>query len=340
MSQAQDIHAHPPWKAQRQNPQTGVLEAGGTGVAFAAIPVAVPDVQGAIWFRAEVAMAEGAVGEGKTDGVVYRVKASAAGVPEAQAEVHNATAVRAALDLDLVAFRGRQMLLELQVDPGPQRSATFDWARWYQPRIVVERRQTGTVGIVSPPFTHALCSSGEARTALADGVLSVSLELPGTVLLLKAPPERVSLPLDLARRPSVLTFTSAAGELLVTPLYASAVPAESSVGGVKRFGLSTHPPDHGLTIVDYPMVLPAGDVRFRCFVGLRDGAKSEGCGFVVKVNGVEVARQSKLAGEWSEMNAELSAWAGMPVVLSLVTDSEGGYGFDWAAWGEVRLTAE
>jgi hypothetical protein len=338
--QGTDIFAHPPWKAQRRNPQTGVLEAGGTGVAYAAIPVALPDAQGAIRFRTEVAMDKGAVGEGKTDGVLYRVKAIAAGLPEAQAEVLNATTTHAALELDLSAFRGRDVRLELQVDPGPNRSATFDWARWFQPRVETARRQPGSIGIVSPPFTYALCSSGDAKTEVTAGRMSVTMDLPGSVILLREEPRAVTLPLDLARTPFVLTFTSVAGQLLTKPLYASAGPADCTVGGVKRFGLSAHPPDHGITAADYPMVLPAGPVRFRCSIGLRDGSKSDGCGFIVRVNGAEVARQSKRPGEWSELAADLSPWAGKPILLSLVTDSEGGFNFDWAAWGDVRLVPE
>lgn len=343
VSQGPDIHAHPPWKAQSKNPQTGVLEASGTGVAFARFPVALPDVQGTIWFRCQVAMDKGAVGEGKTDGVLYRVVASAAGVPEAVAEVLNATSTHAALDLDLSAFRGKEVRLELQAHPGPQRTATFDWARWYQPRVEVERHQQGSIGISAAPFTYALSSAGEAATVIerAGDDLTVRMELPGSLILLKAPPPPVTLPLDLATRPFILTFTSASGQLLERPQYASAVPAEASVGGVRRAGLSTHPPAHGLTTVDYPMQLPVSPaIHVRGFVGLRDGSKSEGCGFIVKANGVPVAHLRKLPGEWSELSADLSPWAGKPIVLSLVTDSEGPFSFDWASWGEVRVVAE
>jgi hypothetical protein len=71
---------------------------------------------------------------------------------------------------------------------------------------------------------------------------------------------------------------------------------------------------------------------------LRDGSKSEGCRFVVQVNGREVAsRLLAPAAGWQEIVSDLSAWAGRAIVLSLVTDSEGSFSFDWAAWGEPRL---
>ena len=112
------------------------------------------------------------------------------------------------------------------------------------------------------------------------------------------------------------------------------------MGGVHRHGLSMHPPDQGATTADYPLTLPAGRAVLRCFIGLRDGSKSDGCSFIVKANGVAVAEQRKLPGEWSELTVDLSPWAGKPLVLSLVTDSAGSHNFDWAVWGEAKLTAE
>jgi hypothetical protein len=40
---------------------------------------------------------------------------------------------------------------------------------------------------------------------------------------------------------------------------------------------------------------------------------------------------------WHEMSADLSPWAGKVVVLSLITDSAGAFGSDWARWGEPQL---
>ncbi len=341
--QGRDLHAHPPWKARRRNPRTGELEKGPSGVAFAAFPVQVPAIEGAVWFRTEVAMDKGAVGEGKTDGVLYRVRVEQPDAPGdggPHAEVLNATGSPMLLELDLSPFRGREVGLVLEVDPGPRRDPTFDWARWRNPRVEIARRQRGTVGIVAPPFATVLCSSRDAGVEAGPGRLSVTMDLPGAVTLLREPPRPVSLPLDLWRVPFLVTFTSASGRVLARPQYASAGPGEGTVGGVRRAGLLAHPPDHGLTIADFPMVIPAGSAVFRSFVGLRDGSKSEGCGFVVKVNGVEAARAEKRPGEWSELRVDLSAWAGMPVLLSLVTDSEGSFGFDWAVWGEPRILTE
>jgi hypothetical protein len=44
-----------------------------------------------------------------------------------------------------------------------------------------------------------------------------------------------------------------------------------------------------------------------------------------------------IPGRWEQFTADLSRWAGQPVLLSLVTDSDGPYDCDWACWGEPRL---
>jgi hypothetical protein len=337
--QGLDIFAHPPWRALRKNPQTGVTEANGTGIAFASFPLELPDVQGSVWFRCDVAMDKGAVG--KTDGVLYSVTATVPGCADIHAELLNATATNQPLAIDLTPMRGKKVTLRLQVDPGPTRNPSFDWARWYGPRVEIERRQTGSVGVAGfGQLPYPLCAEGPVSSvATGAGSASFNLQLPGSLILLREAPKPVALPLDLAKSPFLVTFLSENGQTLTNPQYASAVPESSTVGGVTRAGLFAHPPDHGTTNIDIPMTLPAGPVRFHAFIGLRDGSKSDGCGFIVKVSGKRVAYQHKLPGEWTEMSADLSAWAGKPIVLSLVTDSEGPFSFDWAQWGEPMVTA-
>jgi len=336
--QANMIFAHPPWKAERKNPQTGAMEGGGTGIAYAEFPLDLPNAAAGIRFRSTVAMDKGAVGEGKTDGVLYSVTATAPGQPEVHAELLNATADPKSLDLDLTDLRGRKITLRLQVHPGPNKNPSFDWARWLSPRVEIERRERGVLGLANTPFLNPLSSGGAVDFSGSAAEGSFTMELPGTLILLKEPPKPLTLPLDLAQTPSLTTFVAATGELLTSPLYACAVPSEGIVGGVKRVGLFTHPPNQGITEVAYPIMLPAQAAKLHAFVGLRDGSKSEGCGFIVKVNGKQVAYEHRLPGQWSEIGADLSPWAGKSVVLTLVADSEGGYDFDWAVWGDVQVT--
>jgi hypothetical protein len=134
-----------------------------------------------------------------------------------------------------------------------------------------------------------------------------------------------------------MTFSGDDGSQLTSPQYAGGAVEEANVAGVTLRGISIHPANQGSTTLDFPLVLPARPVRFRAQVGLRVGSESEGCVFAVRVNGQEVARQRMLPGPRKTLEADLSPWAGQAVVLSLVTNSDGTFNFDWAHWGEPGL---
>jgi hypothetical protein len=339
VAQGDQIFAHPPWKATRKNPDTGVLEAGGTGISYARWKIQLP-AAGKLWFISDVAMDRGAIGEGKTDGVLYGVTARQ-GAKKVHAEVLNATADPRPLELDLAPFAGGEVTLELTVDPGPKQDATFDWARWYRPRVEKALSVDGDISIVGGGKWALALSGTLADTPRVEGdTCTVKATFPGTVLLLAEAPAEARLPVDLAATPFKLAFVDYHGQVLDSPQYASAAPGEGIVGGVARKGLATHPPNQGQTIAAYPMVLPGQPAEFHCFVGLNEGSKSDGVDFIVEANGVEVSRQRMKPGAWREMSADLTPWAGKPVVVSLVTDSAGPFTFDWARWGEPLLRAK
>ena len=322
--------AHPPWKADRRNPETGVLEAHGTGVAYARFVVNLPK-EGALRFVSGVAVDKNAAG--KTDGVTFAVSCG-----EARAEVHNATAEPHPLALDLTPFAGRQVTIELSVHPGPKRIATFDWARWLDPRIERDRSTDADLTIVSQR-KWGLALSGTTQTALKPdgGRYRVRARLPGAVFLLPEPPRAVALPLDLAAQPFETTFLSSTGTQLATAPHACASRGTNAVGGERKAGLFTHPPNHGLTVADFALTLPAAPAELHTFVGIRDGSMSEGVVFRVEANGTELARVRITPGAWREVACDLSPWAGKAIVLSLIADSDGSFFYDWAAWGKPML---
>jgi hypothetical protein len=257
--------------------------------------------------------------------------------------VHNAVAEPVELTLDLTKLAGKEIEVELTVDPGPKRSPSFDWARWYQPRVEQDIRTTGEI-VVGGAQTWTLALSGtEAAAPTAEGGrYHAHATLPGALILLSnAKPEAATLPLDLAPQPYRVSFVGDEGQTLVAPQYAGAAPASGqTVGGVTRSGLAAHPPDHGQTIASLLLDLPAQPAEFHAYIGLRDGSKSEGCVFIVEANGVEVMRQRITPGEWHEVTADLAPWAGKTTLLSLITDSDGPHYFDWAVWGEPVLRAK
>lgn len=327
------IQAHPPWKATRKNPAIGVLEATGTGIAYARFNLKLP-ATGKLRFVSEVAMDSGAIGEGKTDGVTYGVTAQAGG-QEGHAELHNATAQHKELTLDLTPFAGKEISLELSVHPGPNKSATFDWARWFAPRVEREVSTEGEMTVVSPDkWTVALAGASQASLKFQGNRYVVRGPFPGAYFLLKEQPAEIRLPLEVASSEFTHTFTTNTGLELDSPQYATAVGAESTVGGVTRRGLFTHPPNEGRTIVDLAMTLPNQPAEFHAFVGIREGSKSVGVAFIVEANGIELKRERVMPGAWHELTCDLSPWAGKPLVLSLIADSEGNFYYDWAHWGE------
>jgi hypothetical protein len=254
-------------------------------------------------------------------------------------ELNNATATPQALELDLAELAGREVTLKLTCDPGPQHSATFDWARWREPRLIFNRQMTGVARIVSPqPWKLALTSAGETTPReLAPHQYEISTTFPGAIYLLNLPLQPVALPGDLTTLNFVRSYLSPEGLSLNNPQYATASVADTTVGGVTKHGFFAHPPSQGQTRMDFPLRLPAEVRRFTCQVGLRDGSKSEGCLFIIEVTGQEVARKRMLPGKWEELTADLAPFAGRPVVLSVVTDAETTFSFDWAAWAEPRL---
>ena len=319
--------AHPPWK-------TGV-----SGEAFARFTCTLPD-QGAVWFVSDVYMDPAAVGPDKTDGATFIVRASS-GTQQVNRQVHQATAQPLSVELDLSDFRGQTIELELAVDPGPQHSFIYDWARWRRPRI--ERRlhnpQTITVD-TDDTWPLALSRDGAVPLTQTGATLSVETLIPGAVAFLHQQPAAATLPVDLSRLPDQVFFVTDSGRVVKSSYCAVVRTGVHAVGGLRRDGLFTHPPNNGRTIATYLYTLPPDAARFTTYVGLRDGSKSAGVVVSVEINGHSCARRMIHPGNWDMLEVDLTRWAGQPIVMSLVTDSAGGYDYDWTAWGEPQIVVK
>ena len=316
------LMAHPPYRGGAAG-----------GEAFARFRIAVPSA-GHPRFASGVGLRQGAVGSNRSDGVTFRVTASAQGRALSNT-VHVATAVASPLDLDLSPMAGRTVDLELVVHPGPAGNPSFDWAVWLDPRVEAEAEIRGRFAVGGTQrWAYAIGPRGAvslAESAAADAGFSPA----GTLFLLAERPAEMPLPVDLAAAPHEVA-------VLVDGVrpgcrFAGAHPTERVVGGVKRRGILAHPPNHGTTTVHVPLRLPAAPARFAAHAGITDGSTSDGVVFVVAVNGEDVARRRMLPGAWAPVEADLARWAGREVVLSLTTDSDGAYDCDWAVWGEPRI---
>ncbi len=333
------ISAHPPWKIA------------GSGEVFARFTVPLPG-EGTLQFLSEVALDPGAVGPKKSDGVTFFVRAfdNTRPVPRVaesgseddglRAELHQPTAERHSFTLDLTPLAGQTITLELAVGPGPLGSPSFDWARWYRPRIEQSVRGADVLAVSGgKPWTLALGGAGAAPIRRDGETAEVRVPVPGTVYFLRQSPPAVRLPVDVSRQTFQLLFVKDSGQAVPSAQYAAVSRQPTTVAGVSREGLFAHPPDHGRTVALFPMFLPTEPSRFETWIGIRDGSKSDGVIFAVEINGRELARRKLQPGAWAELTADLATWAGQSVVLSLVTDSDGPFLCDWAAWGEPRITA-
>lgn len=320
------IAAHPPYKGCPPG-----------GESFARFRLSLP-AGGKIHFTSRVVLGEGAAGEGRSDGVRFRVRAMADG-KELAAERLQASEEPSALDLDLSSFGGKAVELELAVGSGPRNHASFDWARWIDPRIHSETSPRGELAITpAEGWALAIDSRGDAPIERRGESLRIGAHLPGSVFVFKSAPQAPPLPADLLTlRRHVVTGTRGAP---ITGAASRDVPVgPRACRGITRRSLFAHPPPNGITAVHIPVLLPRNAARFHSGIGLADGSKSQGVIFVVEINGCEIARRRMMPGPWQDIGADLARWAGKPAVLSLITDSDGGYEFDWALWGEPRITA-
>ncbi len=328
--------AHPPWKAVGKDPATGATRSGGTGVAYARFRVDLP-LAPQLLLVSQIGLGRGAMEPDRSDGVTFLMAASA-GPTRLEKQWHHASEELQRIELDITSLAGQTVTVELAVDPGPKRSASYDWARWTGPRIERHGQQQAAVGFAGPNnYRIAVDRRGPQPIRREGATLTVDAIQPGSVFLLRQQPPEVPLPVNLADQPQTVVFLDDSGRELLRPEHAAVRRERFTVGGVTKDGLFVHPPNHGRTIAHIPITMPQQPVQLTCAVGVRDGSKSEGVIFAIEANGAPRARCRMLPGAWETLSADLSDLAGKPIVLSLVTDSDGAFDCDWACWGEPTV---
>lgn len=317
------LHAHPPYR-----------NAGG-GVAYARYALSLP--KDTVRFVTDIALDYGAVGDAKSDGVTFGININGSG-KAVHEQFHHAEESRREIVMDLRPFAGQDVTLELSVHPGPQKNPSFDWARWYAPRI--ERSFQREIPMVIENAAGWSMAVGGTQPKFLPSPQDrhiINAVLPGAVYLLREAPACAAMPCALAEKSWQTVFIRDDGVVLEAARYAWAEAHESSVGGLRRGGIFVHPPKDGQTRLHFPMMLPEEEAIFHAFAGIRDGSKSEGVVFSVEVNGTTLYEEKIVPGQWHETICCLNAWAGQPIVLDLVVDAAGDNYYDWAHWGEPRL---
>ena len=330
----QGLFVHPPWK----NLPRGQSRA----VAFVEFPLRLPDLP-QVRFETGVHLRAGA--EGKSDGVTFRVTA-AAGEQKLAADTHYGGQAPRELTLDLSEFRGQSVRLRLEADPGPAASPSFDWGRFDRPRVTGCSAAATTLETIrvagQTPAAKVLVASGAASVqSQPDGTLAVQLPLPNTLIVTQSEPAAIVIPGDLAQARFTSRVVFADG--IERPAYSffGGGFGDAVCGGEKRRALQFHPPQSGKSLADFWIKLPAHPAILRTAIGIRDGSKSTGVGFSIEVNGRTMFQRSlRPGGGWTPVTVDLSPWQGDAILLTLSTDAQGDFSFDWAVWDVPQLTGK
>jgi len=322
------IFMHPPWRA---------LAGGRVWLEYTLqLPADTPSE-----FRAQVGFNDPSAAA-RSDGITFTVTLFGEGEP-IRLSRHVRTATPEEVTMNLRAYRGQRVRIRLEVDPGPEASPEFDWGYWSRPRLVFRTERPGDVEIVCPQTLVGTAVNGSPSSGWrSGGTHRYRFTLDGgsgAIALFYREGHAISLPCDLTGVP-FSTGLEIDGSASPPVDYLRGTVERSTVKGETRNGFSAHPPPSGKTVLAFPLKLPPEGARLRGFAGIRDGAegKSNGVRFSVEVDGVPQWEQTVLPGEsWQPLEVPLSAWRGQTVLLRLITDSLGDYGWDWACWGEMRL---
>ena len=150
----------------------------------------------------------------RSDGVTFRMAVSA-GSTQLDTQLHHASEDAQRFALDITPLAGQAATVELSVDPGPKRSASYDWARWTSPRIERHGQQEAAVGFGGHgDYSIAVDGRGVRPLRRADGLLWVDALQPGSVLLLRQQPPTISLPTTSYKYPARMSPVSIACLLL------------------------------------------------------------------------------------------------------------------------------
>ena len=199
-------------------------------------------------------------------------------------------------------------------------------------------RQT-SVGFFLP--TPPVGSVPDTLRHTDSGQYTVEADLSQPVVIFLTPFQQISLPHNL-RAAQFATGLQFDGVFRLGSYHSSGDLTTITVDNVSKETISAHPPVDGQTILQFPLLLPEAPSTFSFSVGL---AHPDGKGFLcqVRVNGQTYFEAFKDTVDWMNGDISLSAFAGQPMVLELVTApvQAGGAGadWDWAHWADLHITA-
>ena len=194
--------------------------------------------------------------------------------------------------------------------------------------------QQTTVGFFLP--TAPVNSIPDILRPTGTGQYTVEADLSQPVVIFLAPFQEISLPCNL-REAQFTVGLQLDSIFRLGSHYGSGDRRTATIDSIHKKTIFAHPPN-GQTVLQFPLLLPQEPSTFSFSAGLEEGC-SEGVLFQVLLNGQVYSEIFKDTFNWTDDSISLSAFAGRPILLELVTDPAGGTGCDWAQWGDLYITA-
>ena len=192
-----------------------------------------------------------------------------------------------------------------------------------------------SVGFFLP--TPPVGSIPDTLRHIGSGQYTVEMNLSQPVVIFLTSLSQISLPYNL-RDAQFTAGLQLDGIFRLGSHHGSGDHRTATIDDIYKETIFGHPPRNGLTILQFPLLLSQEPSTLSFSAGLEEGC-SEGVLFQVRLNGQPHSEIFTDTFEWKEGNISLSAFAGQPVLLELVTDPSGSSNCDWAHWADLHIIA-
>ena len=201
-------------------------------------------------------------------------------------------------------------------------------------------RQT-SVGFFLPAVP--VLSIPDALRPTGSSQYTLEANLSQMVVIFLTPFEQISLPYDLIEAKAQFNAGRQLDDIFRLGTHRRyGNYGDETLENITKEIINAIPPSNGQTILQFPLVLPQERSTFSFSVGLNEGC-SKGILFQIRLNGQTYFEAFKDTFDWTDSSISLSAFAGQPVLLELVTDpaeeAGGGSDCDWAFWADLHITA-
>ena len=198
-----------------------------------------------------------------------------------------------------------------------------------------------TVGFFLP--TPPVGSIPDTLHPTGSGQYTVEVNLSQPVVIFLAPFEQISLPYDLIEAEAQFNAGHQLDDIFRLGTHRRfGNYGDETIDNITKEVINAIPPADGQTVIQFPLLLPQEPSTFSFSVGLHEGC-SQGVLFEIRLNGQTYFGTFKDTFDWTDGSISLSAFAGQPVLLELVTDPAGEGGAaadcDWAHWADLHITA-